>query len=141
MGKLLQRLSDGTRSGVYCASHAGDILDAVAGSDLQVARIDLAGVVEKEALFERISVALRFPGWFGRNWDALLDCLRDLSWSNSRRHVLIFENAKSLGAEDRSELIEVLAEAASNWRGTEDSFFAVFIGAAPDLPPLYRERQ
>jgi len=141
MGELLQRLSDGTRSGVYSASHAEDILDATRESDLLVSRIDLAGVVEKEALFDRIAAALRFPEWFGRNWDALLDCLRDLSWSNSRRHVLIVENVKGLSAEDRGDLIDVLAEAASNWRTKEDSFFAVFIGAAPDLPPLDHEMQ
>ena len=141
MSKLLARLSDAAKSGVYAASGVEDILDATRGSELRVARIGLDGVSEKGALLDRIAAALEFPRWFGRNWDALLDCLRDLSWSEARGHVLLFENAERLGAGDRQTLIEVLGEAATSWRGTDRSFFAVLIGAAPGLPELYRKRK
>ncbi|MFE4621335.1 barstar family protein [Streptomyces sp. NPDC056747] len=40
--------------------------------------LDLAGVTEKAALMDRCAVALKLPAWFGRNWDALADCLTDL---------------------------------------------------------------
>ena len=50
MSKLLQRLSDAAGSGVYRASGAGDIVEAVRGSALRVARISLAGATDKEAL-------------------------------------------------------------------------------------------
>ena len=140
MSKLLARLSDAARSGVYAASGVQDILDATRGSELRVARIDLEGVADKGALLERISAVLEFPAWFGRNWDALLDCLRDLSWSKARGHVLLFENAERLSAGDRETLLEVLGEAASSWRGTDRSFFAVLVGAAPGLAQLYRKR-
>lgn len=140
MSKLLARLSDAAKSGVYAAPHAGDILDATRGSDLQVVRIDLAGVAEKGALLDRISAALQFPGWFGRNWDALEDCLSDLSWSRARGHVLLFENGK-LSAPDSKMLIEILGAAAARWRGKDRSFFAVFLGDAAELAPLYRPRK
>ena len=141
MSKLLARLSDAAKSGVYAASHAEDILDATRGSDLRVARIDLAGVAEKGALLDRISSALQFPGWFGRNWDALEDCLSDLSWSKARGHVLLFENGKELGAPDSKTLIEILGAAAAHWRGKDRSFFAVFLGDPMGLAPLYRPRK
>jgi hypothetical protein len=35
---------------------------------------ELMGVLRKQ---------LDFPGYFGHNWDALHDCLRDLSWLNA----------------------------------------------------------
>lgn len=141
MSKLLARLSDAAKSGVYAASHAEDILDATAGSGLEVARIDLTGVSEKSVLLDRISAALRFPDWFGRNWDALADCLRDLSWSKARGHVLLFENTKTLNASDKAALIDVLEATALGWRGTDHSFFAVFLGETTGLPALYRPRK
>jgi len=43
-------------------------------------RIDLAGCTDKATLLARFAAALHFPDWFGHNWDALSDCLTDLSW-------------------------------------------------------------
>ncbi|MFB7591782.1 barstar family protein [Streptomyces sp. NPDC056169] len=40
--------------------------------------LDLAGVTDKAALMDRCAVVLELPAWFGRNWDALADCLTDL---------------------------------------------------------------
>ncbi|MFF3609680.1 barstar family protein [Streptomyces sp. NPDC002463] len=40
--------------------------------------LDLTGVMDKAALMDRCAVALALPDWFGRNWDALADCLTDL---------------------------------------------------------------
>jgi hypothetical protein len=39
-----------------------------------------AGVATKDQLFEAISRVLKFPDYFGGNWDAFEECLRDLSW-------------------------------------------------------------
>jgi hypothetical protein len=141
MSKLLARLSDAAKSGVYAAPHLEDILDATRGSGLQVARIDLGGAAGKDALLDRISAALRFPDWFGRNWDALEDCLADLSWSKARGHVLLFESASDLSLPDRKTLTGILEAAAADWRGRNRSFFAVFIGDATGLPELYRPRK
>ena len=35
-------------------------------------------------MLQRIASALGFPSWFGGNWDALFDCLADLSWQSAR---------------------------------------------------------
>ncbi|MFE7587188.1 barstar family protein [Streptomyces gardneri] len=40
--------------------------------------LDLTGVTDKAALMDRCAVTLALPAWFGRNWDALADCLTDL---------------------------------------------------------------
>ncbi|MEU4267662.1 barstar family protein [Streptomyces sp. NPDC026092] len=40
--------------------------------------LDLHGVVDKAAFMDRCAGALALPRWFGRNWDALADCLTDL---------------------------------------------------------------
>ncbi|GHA04944.1 barstar family protein [Streptomyces echinoruber] len=39
--------------------------------------LDLLGVTDKAGLMDRCAGALGLPDWFGRNWDALADCLAD----------------------------------------------------------------
>ena len=138
MSKLLQRLSDASRSGVYRAPRTDAILDATRGSALQVARIDLAGATGKEALMGRVSRALGFPRWFGGNWDALEDCLTDLSWSTADGHVLLIEGAGDMTGDERGIFIDILASAAAWWADRGRPFFAVFLDGPPTLRELYK---
>jgi RNAse (barnase) inhibitor barstar len=40
-------------------------------------RIDLSDVRTTEALHELLADTLSFPDYYGRNWDAFLDCITD----------------------------------------------------------------
>ena len=40
--------------------------------------IDLGGVTDRPGLMDRFADGLNLPDWFGRNWDALADVLRDV---------------------------------------------------------------
>jgi RNAse (barnase) inhibitor barstar len=141
VAKLIQRLRDATKSGVYRASRVDSIEDAVRGSTLSFARIPLQDVTQKTALLRRIAAKLSFPAWFGENWDALEDCLTDLSWREAQGHVLVFEGFQFLPADDLGVLIDVMISAAEFWAGRGKPFFAVFID--PDrmlmLADLYQE--
>jgi hypothetical protein len=141
MSKLLQRLSDASRSGVYRASRSDAIVDATQGSALQVSRIGLCGAAGKEAMMERIARALDFPRWFGGNWDALEDCLTDLSWSGAAGHVLLIEGAADLPVDERGILVDILASAAASWAERKRPFFAVFLDNSPTLPELYKSHK
>jgi len=135
MSKLLQRLSDPARSGVYRTRGEKDILDVTRGSKLDVVALDA-----KENLFDSLAQALAFPGWFGRNWDALEDVLGDLSWRQGDGHVVVFRTYPS--GEDFGILVDVLRTTAEYWAGRGKPFFAVFLDAGKRLalPDLYRER-
>ena len=39
--------------------------------------VDGSACRTRAAFFEEVARVLRLPGYFGRNWDALTDCLRD----------------------------------------------------------------
>ena len=127
MGKLIQRLQDAAKSGVYRASRSDVIADAVRGSKLSFARILLNDVRGKEALMARIAGTLAFPSWFGANWDALEDCLTDLSWHEGQGHVLVFEGFQFLPADELGVLLDVLITAAEFWPQRGKPFFAIFI--------------
>jgi hypothetical protein len=136
VSKLLQRLQDAARSGVYRARRREAIDDAVRGSRLHTATISLKG--GKEAMLDCIARALDFPDWFGRNWDALEDCLSDLSWRQADGTVLVFTGFTR--NDDLGILLDVLASSAESWAERGKPFFAVFIDPrrSLDLPPLYR---
>ena len=140
MGKLLQRLSDASRSGVYRVSRADEVLEATEGSRLHVSRISLSGVRDKPALLASVGRALRFPDWFGANWDALEDCLADLSWLEAPAHVLLLEDSTGIARDDLAMFIDILASVARDRAARGKPFFAVFIDGPLDLPPLMRER-
>lgn len=137
MSRLLERLQDPAKSGVYRASRADEIVDAVRGSKLDLAAIRLTG---GETLLRDIARALGFPDWYGGNWDALEDCLSDLSWRAAPGHVLVFEGVPALGAEEAGLLADVLASAAEFWAGERKPFFAVLIDPRHALrqPDLFR---
>ena len=131
MSKLAERLRDPARSGVYRVSRDDAVMEALSGSGLAVARVDLSAPV-----FDAFSSALSFPDWFGRNWDALEDCLTDLSWRPAAGHVILLE-----GGAGPALLAEVLAAAAEFWAGQGQPFFALFVDPQKrlNLPDLYRE--
>jgi hypothetical protein len=83
--------------------------------------LDLGGVFDKPAFMDRCARALDLPDWFGRNWDALADCLRDLSWAPPARGRLLVvtgwqEYARAV-PHDWSIAQEVFTEATEHWRG------------------------
>jgi len=134
MGKLIERLRDASRSGVYRAARAEEITDAVGGSRLFLARIRFA---DKETLLKNIAAALQFPDWFGANWDALEDCLSDLPGEG---YVVLFENPEA--GDELGILVDVLRSSAESWAGRGKPFFAVFIdpGRRLALPDLFVEK-
>ena len=52
-------------------------------------RIDGAAIGNKAALLSAFSTALRFPAYFGGNWDAFEECLHDLPVDADAKGLLI----------------------------------------------------
>jgi hypothetical protein len=143
MGKLTQRLTDARRSGVYRVAGSAEIEDAVRGTRLDLAIVDLRDAQDKETLLEHLARALGFPDWFGGNWDALEDCLCDLSWRPGEGHVLVvLACGAGLPAEDFGVLLDVLSASAAFWAGRQRPFFAAFVDPRRELalPDLFRPK-
>jgi hypothetical protein len=142
MGKLLGRMKDVSRSGVYRASADPVVLEVAREAGLEVIPLSLAAVRDKESLMKTLAGALGFPKWFGENWDALEDSLSDLSWRDAQGWVLIFRDFDALPRDDLGVLLEVLRSAAQFWAGRGKPFFAVFIDPrrSLELPDLYKEK-
>lgn len=80
-----------------------------------VAYVDGAGISDKAGLMDALAVAFRFPAYFGKNWDALLDCLRSLPVEiPAKGYVLAVRNSGSFLAsspKDLEDFTDVACEA------------------------------
>lgn len=114
-----------------------DALTAAEDAGWRGSSLDLAGAVDKAAFMERCARALRLPDWFGRNWDALADCLTDLSWCPADRGRLLvvtgWQGYAAAAPEDWSIVESVLADAVGYWRDT-DTGLAVIMARARHRP-------
>jgi RNAse (barnase) inhibitor barstar len=105
------------------------------GTDAQVGiRIDLAGCTDKATLLARFAAALQFPDWFGHNWDALSDCLTDLSWLPARHYRVELAQPQALrtaAPETLDTVLEILGEAVESWADEG----VIFEFALSETPP------
>ncbi len=62
--------------------------------------LDGSGAQSPATILELIARALDFPEDFGHNFDALYDCLTDLSWLPAGEHVLIWSKPSALRRAD-----------------------------------------
>ena len=122
-------LADAHRAGVFFVT-AGDLapLDAACrDAGLACRRVDLHGCTGKPALLLRMEMALDAPAGGGRNWDALSDRLRDLSWLPAPGYALLFEDAHVLRDADEASfdtLLDLLDEASRAWAAQDVPFWA-----------------
>lgn len=83
-----------------------------------VARLDGGKMSTADEVFEQFSDALDFPAYFGWNWNALFDCLSDLSWRPADSYLIIVEHAEEIlldKKEEFSTLFSILSRSAREW--------------------------
>jgi hypothetical protein len=84
---------------------------APAGPSTHVVQIG-PGVRRKRQLWAAFERGLPLPDYFGRNWDALDECLRDLSWLAEPRRIRIEHDDVPFapGGRNRSDYLALLAD-------------------------------
>jgi RNAse (barnase) inhibitor barstar len=98
--------------------------------------LDGLGSESKEEFLDRIAEALHFPDYFGRNLDALADCLADVG-KDSEGVVLLWDGWGPFARRDPEAFAavrEVLAERATDER--TGPFAVLLRGDGPDVPDV-----
>ncbi len=81
----------------------------------------------KEDLLSALAEELEFPSHFGRNWDALNDCLRDLSWLSDRRVVIVHEALPLADSPREAAMyLQLLEDACSSWTEDEQHLLSAY---------------
>ena len=124
-------LSVASNSGLYFAAPSFDedaLRAAASQGGLDFTGIELAGVRTKSELLASLSAALQFPPHFGMNWDALNDCLTDLSWRPATGYVLLCRALRAWLEANPSEgrtAVALLSSTVEHWRQRDVPFFIV----------------
>ncbi|WEO94958.1 barstar family protein [Streptomyces sp. FXJ1.172] len=75
---------------------------------------------DADGVFTQFYEALRLPDYFGWNWNALRDCLRDLHWITATRFLVVIDDAVAVLSEapdEREILWRALDDAVTFWAG------------------------
>lgn len=143
MDALSEILSEAKLSGVYRPAQGPDkIARAAKAAQLAIVQLDLGTVQGKNEFLARLAKAFKFPHSFGMNWDALSDCLTDLSWLDDNGWVVILFNGQDFAAKNQDDFntaINVFQTAAEYWRSHDKPFWIFVYGDKdwnPGLPEL-----
>lgn len=83
----------------------------------RVHRLEGRAIGSKADLLSRAAETLRFPAYFGHNWDAFEECLNDMSWAPGGPALLLFDHAGRFAAAEPEQFavaLEILAAAVAN---------------------------
>jgi RNAse (barnase) inhibitor barstar len=126
----------------WCCLHYATVADVTpqlraALERAGIAAFDLNGepIRTRDDLLRGIADAMQFPDYFGMNWDAVIDCLRDLADRHpAEGYVLFVHAAEGLwrqGLPWMGDLVEVWLTAAEESAHEGVPLHLVFVNAAP----------
>ncbi len=117
----LERLLTAAEPGVYVAPPEPDryaVADEVSARGWRCLADDLSEATDKASLLATLARAADAPDSFGHNWDALVDVLRDLSWTPAEGYVLLLEGCGTPSRNcpgDWAVAVDILAETVTWW--------------------------
>ena len=110
-------------------------------------RLQGESIHSKPGLIDALTRTVPLPAYQGRNWDALEESLRDLSWTRQGSHpatgyLLIWSAPYALARSQPTTMdtaLSVLQEVSDFWRQEGVPFCVLFrrtYGAVESLPPI-----
>jgi RNAse (barnase) inhibitor barstar len=96
--------------------------------------IEGRNIAGKDQLMNHVATALRLPKTFGRNWDALEECLVDLEWIDAEGYVIYYDHIDGLlnAHPDQFEtLVEILRDAVEAWKEEGSAMVVLLSGTKP----------
>jgi RNAse (barnase) inhibitor barstar len=114
-------LADKDKAGVYHLPHMDkkSVLAAAKANGFAAFKVNLAKVEDKDQMLAAIAKALKFPKWFGHNFDALADCLADMAWKPADGYLVLLEHCDGIHGRAEADFVTTLQtfeQAAGEWR-------------------------
>jgi len=144
--RLSDMLKDPETSGVYIleeCSWVGHLEKLTSEGGLAFFHIEGQDIRDKNQFLKQAALVLRFPKYFGNNWDAFADCLTDMSWHEVDGFVILYDHFHSLAEHSPLEFemtLDIFKESTEFWRRQGKVFFVLLQGksiAGADLPRIH----
>jgi hypothetical protein len=99
------------------------------------------GITNTQQLLKILFERLKLPSYFGFNWNALEECLRDFHWINEHNVILIHKDLPVLIHTDTKIYLDVLDECVRHWRAKEGHNLEVIFPKAyrPEIERISNE--
>lgn len=89
----------------------------------------IPSVNSKQELFSELAEKLHFPDYFGYNWDALFEVLRDFYWINEKIIIIEHHDISRIPTVDLEIYLEIISDVRKFWE--EDKGHEVFFLFSP----------
>jgi RNAse (barnase) inhibitor barstar len=119
----------------YWPTPTQEVIDSIAGQGGRCFLLNGERMAEPHLLMQEFARELEFPDYFGHNWDALEDCLTDLSWldENLTHFVLWIDKWERCAS---PILLEVLEQAVTLWADAATPLYVLLSGDSRGLKSL-----
>lgn len=87
--------------------------------DIQVFYLDGKEITSKHTFLKKVGETLKFPAYYGQNWDAFNDCITDLGWFPVRAYILIYDQPEIFAKAEPEQwqiALTILNSAVEYWR-------------------------
>lgn len=123
-------LADTAKAGVYHLPQMDKeaVIAAAKANGFAAFRIDLSHVQDKAQMLDAIARAMKFPKWFGHNFDALADCLADMAWKPAEGYLVLLEHCDGIHGRAEADfvtLLQTFEQAAAEWREQDVPFWCL----------------
>lgn len=85
------------------------------------------GITDVDGLFKVLASTMKFPEYFGYNWDAFNECICDLCWLQPGDVFLIHQDLPLIRDEKNLRIyLSCLIDAVENWRHNGSNFISQY---------------
>jgi hypothetical protein len=109
----------------------GKITNELEQKGIQIFYLDGREICDKQSFLRKIAMVMKFPDYFGQNWDALDECMTDLEWCAAERYVLIYDQPDVFAKAAPTEwevAYDILRSSVAHWQATDTPMDILFIG-------------
>jgi RNAse (barnase) inhibitor barstar len=106
---------------------------------LRVFQVEGRGASDATAFLEEIARAMSFPEYFGQNWNALVDCLRDLEWAPADGYIIVYKGFHALSATHRQDFeiaLSAFEAGIDYWRELGKPMWVLLVNKSHDVPSV-----
>lgn len=105
--------------------------DIAAENDIRLVELDGTRIEGKDDLLDALAAGFSFPDYFGGNWDALEECLRDLGdFAPAKGYAVVMEKGEAFWRADADvagRLVKAWTDSADLWLEKGVPFNLVFV--------------